>query len=268
MKNLQLLLATFLAIGGIASSEAAVIPIRPPGIVVTYRQPLQAIIQDSYGNTFQQIVYYDPYIGGIDINLSWAGPNASIYFPELGIGYIWYNGYWVDEGGYYWDRGNQVYIGYPYWNVYWTDYWGRHWDDKRYGRWHDRWGDRWHWRRDKWRDKDDDDWRRKNKWNDDWRDKDDDNWRRQNKRDGGWRDKDDDDWRRQGKWQGGWRDKDDDWQGRGHDDKKPVWRGDDDGRRDSGEGSLPFGRRGFNGGGGKGGKGGGGNGGKGRGRDN
>lgn len=142
MKKSWLLLFAALTMGEMAYIEAAVIPL--PGLSIAPQTPLQAIIVDSYNNTYQQIVYYDPSIAGVDLNLNWAGPNASIYFPELGLGYLWYNGYWVDETGYYWDQGRRVYIGYPAWNNYWTTYWRGHWNDEKYGRWHDHWGNRWH----------------------------------------------------------------------------------------------------------------------------
>lgn len=150
-------------------TEATII--RTDGVLLTHREPIEVLITDSYGNTYRQIVDYDPLIGGIDIDTSWAGPYASIYLPAWGIGYIWYNGYWVDELGYYWNGPRCLYIDYPRWDNFWVTYWervrrgerdGHWWDRHRHGdydgRWqrdhgHDRYDDRW--QRDHWHDRDD-----------------------------------------------------------------------------------------------------------------
>jgi hypothetical protein len=129
-----LLVSIVIATGWIAQGEAAVVLLGRPGIVMN-PQPVQAIIVDSNGNTIQQTVYYDPAIGGVNLETSWAAPNASVYFPAFDTGYVWYNGYWVDHTGYYWDGGRRVYIGHPNWGNFWVGYWhGRnHW----HGGWHD-----------------------------------------------------------------------------------------------------------------------------------
>lgn len=125
------LLTAFLTIGWIGQGEAAVVMIGGPGIVLSYRQPIQAVVVDPSGNTYQQTVYYDPAIGGVDLDTSWAGPNASVYFPQYGTGYVWYNGVWVDRAGFFWDGGRRVYIGDPHWHDHWGVYWGG-----GYGGWH------------------------------------------------------------------------------------------------------------------------------------
>lgn len=107
-------------------AEAAIVTIGGPGVVLSYRQPVQAIVIDSNGNSFQQTVFYDPAIGGADIDTAWAGPNASVYFPAYGSRYMWYNGFWVDEAGYYWDGGRRVLVVHPSWREHWTGYWGVH----------------------------------------------------------------------------------------------------------------------------------------------
>lgn len=143
-------LASMLTMGWIAEGEAAVVAIGGPEVVLTARQPVQAVVVDSNGNSYQQTVYYDPAISGVDLDTSWAGPNASVYFPEYGTGYLWYNGFWVDQAGYYWNGGNRVYIGHPAWHDHWAGYWRVHggwhggWHDGWHGGWHDGWHGGWH----------------------------------------------------------------------------------------------------------------------------
>lgn len=138
---LLFLAASSLATGWIAQGEAAVVVVGTPGVVINNQQPIQAVIVDSNGNTFQQTVYYNPAVGGVDLNTAWAGPNASVYFPAFGTGYVWYNGFWVDHTGYYWDGGRRLYIGHPNWGGFWVGYWhGRnHWDGGWHGGWHEGW---------------------------------------------------------------------------------------------------------------------------------
>jgi hypothetical protein len=141
-----LLVSVVIATGWTSQAEAAVVVVDQPGVVLNSRQSLPVVVVDSNGNTFQQTVYYDPSLGGIDLNTSWAGPNASVYFPTLNTGYVWYNGYWVNPAGYYWNGGRRYYVG-PTWNNYWVGYWnGRnHWNGVWYGGhggdWH---GGYWH----------------------------------------------------------------------------------------------------------------------------
>ncbi len=118
-----LLLALSLVLGFATQGEAAIVVIGGPGVALTYRQPVQAVIVDNNGNRYEQTVYYDPAMGGVDVDTTWAGPNASVYFPAYGTRYLWYNGYWVDQAGYYWNGGNRIYIGHPYWHDHWAGYW-------------------------------------------------------------------------------------------------------------------------------------------------
>lgn len=127
MKKSTLLLVAFsLTLGFIAQSEAIAIKIGSPQIIFTPRQPIQAVIVDSNGNASEQTFYYNPDIDGVDIDASMAGPDASIYFPSLGTGYIWYNGYWVDQDGYYWNGQARIFINHPHWKERWTGYWDAH----------------------------------------------------------------------------------------------------------------------------------------------
>ena len=137
MKKRFFILFTALAIMGTAvQSEAAVVTIGGPGIVLANRQPVQAVIVGPNGNSIQQTVYFDPALGGVNLDTSWAGPNASVYFPAYQTSYIWYNGFWVDQAGAYWDGGKRVYITHPHWHDYWGGYWHNHWHEGWRSGWH------------------------------------------------------------------------------------------------------------------------------------
>lgn len=126
MKNLCLFSLTLIFAGWMIQSEAAVVLLGGPGVVISSQQPIQAIVVDSNGNTFEQTVCYNPAIGGVDLNTAWAGPNASVYFPAYNTGYIWNNGFWVDQSGYYFDGGRRVFVSQPNWGVHWNGYWQGH----------------------------------------------------------------------------------------------------------------------------------------------
>ena len=151
MKKTSLfLLALSLSIGTVNQTEAVALKIGGPGVVFTNQQPVQVIIIDSNGNTLDKTIYYNPEIEGLDLDASWAGPNASIYIPSLGTGYLWYNGFWVNQDGYYWDHGRRVYVtDVPQWRTHWTGYWHNHTHGRDGHR--DGWGDRNH---HDWRNKD------------------------------------------------------------------------------------------------------------------
>lgn len=141
-KSWLILLASSLAIGWIAQGEAAVIRIGGSGMVISQAQPVQVIIFDSNGNTYEQTAYFDPSSEGINIDTSWAGPGASIYIPSLGLGYLWYNGFWVDQEGYYWNGPRRVYIADPQWKEHWRHYWHKHRHNDERGGWgHGGWRD-------------------------------------------------------------------------------------------------------------------------------
>lgn len=141
MKKLHFLcLASLLVLGWSAQGDA--VPIRLEESVVNRipnRQNIEVVIIDSQGHIYHQVVPYNPEIGGIDINIAEFGPHSSIYFPDLGFGYVWYNGYWVSEEGYYWDGQRRVYINDPNWKNYWVHYWqGNQYNKVRRGPWHQR----------------------------------------------------------------------------------------------------------------------------------
>lgn len=119
-------MAFSLTLGFTAQSEAVAVRIGSPRITFTPKQPIQAIIVDSNGNATEQTFYYNADIDGVDIAESMGGPDASIYFPSLGTGYIWYNGNWVDQEGYYWNGAERISINHPQWKDRWTGYWNDH----------------------------------------------------------------------------------------------------------------------------------------------
>lgn len=111
-------------------SHGAFISLQLPGIDLSAGASVPAVIVGPGGSTVEQTVVYNPSVGGFDINADLVGVDASIYFPTLNTGYVWYDGHWVDHEGFYWNNGARVYIGHPHWNEYWGGYWGRHhhWD--------------------------------------------------------------------------------------------------------------------------------------------
>jgi hypothetical protein len=123
------------AILGFGSLQAGIVYFAP-NVTFTAQQPVNAIIIDGDGNTVEKTFVYDPAVSGIDVGIQGA-PMTSIYFPDSNTRYIWYNGYWVGEDGYYWDRGHRGYVNMPTWNVYWGGYWNNHWHDS----WHRHWNE-------------------------------------------------------------------------------------------------------------------------------
>lgn len=100
-------------------------------------QLINVIVTDSQGHIFQQKIPYNASVGEIDINMGQIGPHASIYFPEQGTGYLWYNDHWVNNAGYYWNGQQRVYINDPNWKNYWVHYWkGSNYEKMRKGPWH------------------------------------------------------------------------------------------------------------------------------------
>ena len=135
------IVASSLALVCDAQSEATLIKIVPPESIINTRQSLEIVIIDANGNAFKQPAYYNPLAGGLEMDAKWAGPNASIYIPNWKTGYIWHNGHWIDEAGYYWDGSRKTASEIPDWRNQWVDYWHKYWHDRR-GYWprgsHDR----------------------------------------------------------------------------------------------------------------------------------
>jgi hypothetical protein len=120
--SVMLIIGSCLIFSGIA--KAGPLILNSPNIVFTNQQPIEAIIVDANGNPTTQTIYYNGTIGGFDIPSTKLGPNASIYFPSLQTGYIWHNGFWVDEGGSYFLNGQRHYVTNPEWHTHWSTYWG------------------------------------------------------------------------------------------------------------------------------------------------
>ena len=112
---------------------------------------LEAIVLDANGNMTDQQYLYNPSTELMIINSNTEGDNASIFFPLFSVGFIWWNGHWVNLDGYYYydDEAYWFLDGYYFdtddyplvqvkhadWNNYWNGYWNNHWDNH----WHNYW---------------------------------------------------------------------------------------------------------------------------------
>lgn len=131
MKDLGLFLLAFaLAMSQISQGQATVLRLEAPEIVISNHQPIEAIVTTGKGISYRQTAYYHPAIEGIDLDTRLLGTNASVYFPHLKVGYIWYQNHWTDESGYYWEGAQQVHINHSDWTNYWVSYWNNHQDQK------------------------------------------------------------------------------------------------------------------------------------------
>lgn len=116
-----------------ASVQAGIVYFGPQ-ISYSVQTPVRAVIIDANGNTIEKTYTYDPAMGGIDLDLI-GGPQASIYFPDTNVRYLWYDGRWVDADGCYYERGRRYYVTNPGWNIQWTNYWSSYPHDH----WHHYW---------------------------------------------------------------------------------------------------------------------------------
>src|SRR5262245_52905375 len=80
--------------------SAAVVQIVDNGRVIVPTGPVQAIVTTSDGTITEKTFTYDPQLGGVNVNVS--EPVESIFFPDYGTRYIYWNGFWVNDTGYYW----------------------------------------------------------------------------------------------------------------------------------------------------------------------
>lgn len=184
-KSAIFLLASLLVTGWTVHTDATVIRIDSQRIINNGTQPIEAVIVDSDGNGYRQMTSYDPSIRGIYLDMRDIGPGASVYFPDFGSGYIWYNGYWVDQTGYYWNGRKRVVVKEPDWSTYWA----RHWHGRINTGWSGRGNDSWH-GNNQWRGQDKSGWQgykeERKEWDrhdekDNWRNRDDSNWRENDK---------------------------------------------------------------------------------------
>ncbi len=97
--------------------------------------PVQAIVVDSQGNVSEQEYTYDPNTQVIVINSNNSGDNASLFFPLFAMGFIWWEGYWVNHDGNYWVDNHWVHVNNVNWDKHWNNYWHNHWNN----RWHNYW---------------------------------------------------------------------------------------------------------------------------------
>ncbi len=122
-------LASFLLCGG---ANAAYVYFGP-SITFAPRQPVQAVFIDANGNSVERTCCYNSEVGGIDIGDT---TYSSVYFPGNNVRYLYADGYWVDESGYYWNGGRRYYYDHPGWNDHWHGYWR---GGGYGGGWHDGW---------------------------------------------------------------------------------------------------------------------------------
>jgi len=140
MKKSIILGAMFVCLNIHSPIQAKVIVFNSPSITLTAQQPIKAIFTDSQGNTYQQTVYYNSVVGGVNIDNS--SNYVSVYFPTIGSSYLWNNGYWVDKEGYYWSSGIRYQAG-PSWH----DHWNSHWNGRHGGHYD---GESWHGHHNSW----------------------------------------------------------------------------------------------------------------------
>lgn len=90
---------------------------------------VNTIIINNNGEVTTQDYPYDPDRGGIIINnnVEVGGPGCSLFFPGFGVGFLWYNGFWCDGLGYYWNGFGFGFCGFGGWPGYWGGYWRHHW---------------------------------------------------------------------------------------------------------------------------------------------
>lgn len=102
------------------SGEAAIVNLQEgPGLGDS--QAIPVVVFYTNGTTAQRQAYYNPAVGGLEIDT--AGNVAAVYLPTFGIRYILWNGYWVNQQGYYWNNGVSTPITIADWNGYWDSYW-------------------------------------------------------------------------------------------------------------------------------------------------
>lgn len=98
--------------------------------------PVQVIVTDSNGNVTEQEATYDPDTETVSVNAP-TGDDASIFFPLLGLGYLWWDGNWVNGDGEYYENNRWVHIDNDDWNHHWNNYWNHDWDNH----WHNYWNE-------------------------------------------------------------------------------------------------------------------------------
>lgn len=114
-----------------------VVPIPEAAQQYSSPTPVNVIVVDGNGTMSQQQYMYEPALGGVVINNTSAigGDGASIFFPDFSLGFVWWNGYWADYDGFYWNGFNYAQVNNSDWHHYWHHYWHHDWNH----RWHNYW---------------------------------------------------------------------------------------------------------------------------------
>jgi hypothetical protein len=114
------------------NAASTVIPVPEARSQYNSPTPVDAVVVDKDGNMTQTQYTYDPNQGGVVINNYYqvGGPDASIYFPLWGIGFLWWSGFWVDSYGYYWNGYGYGYVRSARWGNHWNNYWHSNWNNK------------------------------------------------------------------------------------------------------------------------------------------
>jgi hypothetical protein len=140
MNKKWILLAAFASCFLIGHLKAGVVYFGP-SVSFTAQQPVRAVFVDAYGNTVEKTCYFNPELGGVDIG---DASYTSVYFPDNNVRYMYANGFWIGEDGYYWNGGRRYYYDHPGWRDHWHGYWGGHTNVyiNEHNNWHD--GGHWH----------------------------------------------------------------------------------------------------------------------------
>jgi len=142
MRKIASLLLSMLALSALANG--AVVYLKPD-VAIPADKPVRAIIVDANGNTYEKEYQYNPAITGVDIGDTLDVESNSIFFPDYDVRYLWSNGHWLDENGYYWTGGHRYYYDHPNWHEHWNTYWNNHWSNSWHSHWKHHHADQ-HWR--------------------------------------------------------------------------------------------------------------------------
>jgi hypothetical protein len=120
------------AVEVIPAAPTTVVPVPEADQLYSTVTPVDTIIVDKNGNMTETQYNYDPDQGGVVINNynEVAGPGASLFFPAMTVGMLWWGGYWVDHNGDYWNGRTYVQVNDPHWHDNWDHYWKGNWDNK------------------------------------------------------------------------------------------------------------------------------------------
>lgn len=120
------------AVQVIPAAPTIVVPVPEADQLYPAATPVETIIVNKNGTMIEGQYTYDPEQGGVVINNyeEVAGPGASLFFPTMTVGMLWWNGYWVDHEGYYWNGRTWSQVNDPHWHDNWNHYWNDNWNNK------------------------------------------------------------------------------------------------------------------------------------------